>query len=366
MQFKPYQYINHPGRTIVVGDIHGCYSELMQLLGKINFTNNDLCIFVGDFMDRGPGSYQLVELLLNSENIVSVLGNHERKIALHILNNGVVSWSQKHALQSFSPDEKMELAIFFLTLPAVIETPQVIVTHGRLNPDFPVDQQDPKFAAAVGGESVFICKDEEGVPLYFHTWKQRYGKKPICVGHLRYNKVEIVKRGFYALDTGAVGGKFLTGLLLPEYTLVQIPVEKNYMELSLEEWIKSEFCFDHTEDLNFTLLKEMRLYQNHHSVTEIEEKLENMVKSLQLEKRYNEIRNLVENKYDTVPKEKSEIREYYRKLAYSYPQEIFALVRLILKHPFNIENLLVKYKHMTIKEISEFLYEVIKNFQQQS
>ncbi len=48
-----YKFVNcTEGRTIVIGDIHGCYAELQILLNKIEFSDKDVVISVGDMLER--------------------------------------------------------------------------------------------------------------------------------------------------------------------------------------------------------------------------------------------------------------------------------------------------------------------------
>lgn len=61
-------------RTIVVGDLHGCYDETVELLDRCQATSSDRIIFVGDIIDRGPKPRECIELVKKHE---SVMGNHE-------------------------------------------------------------------------------------------------------------------------------------------------------------------------------------------------------------------------------------------------------------------------------------------------
>jgi len=47
-------------RTIVVGDIHGCYDELMALLEKANFDQDDRVVAVGDLVTKGPKNREVL------------------------------------------------------------------------------------------------------------------------------------------------------------------------------------------------------------------------------------------------------------------------------------------------------------------
>ena len=63
----------------VIGDIHGCYDEFMELLQAINFNlGTDQLYLLGDILNRGPKSIEVLEWVIkNSNKVISVLGNHE-------------------------------------------------------------------------------------------------------------------------------------------------------------------------------------------------------------------------------------------------------------------------------------------------
>src|SRR5205085_2617102 len=67
------------GRTIVVGDVHGCRGELDALLEKIAFASGDRLVFVGDLIARGPDSLGVLDIVRQTGAIV-VRGNHEQKL----------------------------------------------------------------------------------------------------------------------------------------------------------------------------------------------------------------------------------------------------------------------------------------------
>ncbi len=66
-------------RKIIIGDIHGCFYELQCLLDKIGPNKDDEIISVGDFVDRGPSSLEVVKFFRQNQNTVAIKGNHERK-----------------------------------------------------------------------------------------------------------------------------------------------------------------------------------------------------------------------------------------------------------------------------------------------
>jgi hypothetical protein len=176
-------------RTIVVGDIHGCIDELQALLELAGFCETDILVSVGDFLDRGPGSWEVARILRDTPNAFSVLGNHERRVAGTVRGTSRPAWSQAQSLSRLDPARHEEWAQYLESLPAVIETPHAIITHARLDPERPLEAQDPHFTAAVGGSRVRIEKDAEGVPLWFGRMSPL---KPICIGHVRCTRVELV------------------------------------------------------------------------------------------------------------------------------------------------------------------------------
>lgn len=70
-------------RTIFIGDVHGCLTELQALLLKVDPRRGDRLIFVGDIVDKGPRSLQTLHyirvLLPNLPGSVVVSGNHDEK-----------------------------------------------------------------------------------------------------------------------------------------------------------------------------------------------------------------------------------------------------------------------------------------------
>lgn len=70
-------------RTILIGDIHGCYDEFISLLDKTKFDKKkDRLIVLGDFIDKGPKSFEIIDYLAKLKNdmkdkLVIIEGNHE-------------------------------------------------------------------------------------------------------------------------------------------------------------------------------------------------------------------------------------------------------------------------------------------------
>src|SRR5271165_1398204 len=71
------------GRTIAIGDIHGCSAALASLVRAIDPTPHDLLVFLGDYIDRGPDSRGVLEqviALVERCTVVALMGNHEEML----------------------------------------------------------------------------------------------------------------------------------------------------------------------------------------------------------------------------------------------------------------------------------------------
>lgn len=79
-------------RTLVIGDIHGQYNELIRLLEEVRFSPSDRLVFLGDYINRGPGSRDVIDLLLSLEGEhVFLRGNHE-EVVLKLLSGEPEYW----------------------------------------------------------------------------------------------------------------------------------------------------------------------------------------------------------------------------------------------------------------------------------
>ena len=71
--------------TYVMTDIHGCYEDMMKMLNKIEFTDFDTLILAGDYIDRGPNSFEMLKLIANPpDNMIMLCGNHDLEFAYNV------------------------------------------------------------------------------------------------------------------------------------------------------------------------------------------------------------------------------------------------------------------------------------------
>jgi len=143
-------------RTIVVGDIHGCFGELMKIIEIAEFSSDDVLVSVGDMVDRGPESYAVTEYFRNTPNAFAAMGNHERRLAGSIRGTAIPAWAQMHSMHKTEISKHEAWAGFLENLPAVIETDHAVITHARLNHADAINEQESYFTAAVGGPHEII------------------------------------------------------------------------------------------------------------------------------------------------------------------------------------------------------------------
>jgi len=201
-----------------IGDIHGCLSHLEHLLELVNpDLDRHQLIFMGDYIDRGPHSAQVVDLIINlkkrynPENIICLMGNHERMFLdyldgkdemLFLMNGGVTTtasyWGEHgDRLNRRLPSEHWD---FYNTLKLYYETDDYIFVHAGLRPGLPLEVQQEEDLLWIRKE--FISSD------YDFGRRVIFGHTPMRSPLIRANKIGI--------DTGAVYGNKLTCVILPE------------------------------------------------------------------------------------------------------------------------------------------------------
>jgi len=62
--------------TYVMSDIHGQYDMYIEMLEKINFSEDDMLYILGDVIDRGPNPVKILLDIMERPNVVCLAGNH--------------------------------------------------------------------------------------------------------------------------------------------------------------------------------------------------------------------------------------------------------------------------------------------------
>ncbi|MBM4357097.1 MAG: metallophosphoesterase [Deltaproteobacteria bacterium] len=223
----------HVGRTIVIGDVHGCARELGALLDKLGPVRGDRVFLVGDLVMRGPEPNTVLRMVREVGGI-AVRGNHEWRLTRwRDLQSRRTS---KRATAELSTHDERILANKMLrataaeiddegwaqieSMPLWLEVPEqeLLVVHAGLVPGVPLGKQLERDLLHIRG----ITKDgaaterrDEGV-----LWGKRYeGPTHVVFGHNANAKPQL-HRHATGIDTGCVYGGRLTALVLPEHRTV--------------------------------------------------------------------------------------------------------------------------------------------------
>lgn len=221
-------------RLIFIGDIHGCYEELRELLDRVAPAANDVVVSVGDVVTKGPYAGRCLELW-RERGYRAVKGNNELKVLedahpilrFFTLSNRDVLW-------------RGDLLRYIESWPLVLDFPDANVSavHGGFLPQMRVTEAD------VAREEQFVPKlrwirKKHGtwshVPkekkkkddvLWGEKWK---GERFVVYGHtpVREPKFDAFALG---LDTGCVYGGMLTAAIYARgaWLIEQVPAKRAY------------------------------------------------------------------------------------------------------------------------------------------
>jgi serine/threonine protein phosphatase 1 len=228
-------------RRIFIGDVHGHYDGLMQLLDAIAPTVDDQLYFLGDLIDRGPKSFEVVEFVSGS-GYPCVLGNHEQLFldaipgCEQVGSPALQAWiySGGHAtLSSYDdPDMLFQHRDWMQTLPLYLDLGDIFLVHAGMHPDLALDEQT----------SQECCWIRER----FHSITEPYFlSKLIITGHtITFTFPDVTPGeiaqgiGWLDIDTGAYHPKsgWLTALDIDNLMVYQVHVfERRLRTLPFDE-----------------------------------------------------------------------------------------------------------------------------------
>ena len=81
LEMKLQKSLNEGNNVWVIGDVHGFNQTLRSLVAKLEIKTGDYVVLLGDLIDRGPNSYDVIQFVKNSPNMATVKGNHEKMMA---------------------------------------------------------------------------------------------------------------------------------------------------------------------------------------------------------------------------------------------------------------------------------------------
>lgn len=208
-------------RRLIIGDIHGCAQSLAALLDKAGLGDDDEMISIGDMVDRGPDSAGVLRFFRDHPRARAIMGNHERK---HIRSfQGLIRADEAQiAARAQIGETDYPAALDWMAgLPIFLDLPEALLVHGFYMAGLPLSAQpDAVLVGTLSGEA--LVRAHRPWPWYEHY----EGEKPLIVGHRDYTGHQQVlnyRDRVYGIDSRCVYGGWLSGLLLPDFRVIQVP-----------------------------------------------------------------------------------------------------------------------------------------------
>jgi hypothetical protein len=215
------------GRTVIVGDVHGCALELEALLDQVGFDTGDRLVLVGDCIARGPDSLGVLDIVRRT-GAVLVRGNHEERIlASPEASEHLPLWGRvgDGGGKSSKPLNRIHAEVaaslrpvdwsLLHASPLHFDLPEhgVRVVHAGVVPGVPIEAQKRSTLLGIRGLG------DHGEPLDRRggvPWGSRYQGPPhVVFGHNAGVHPQLHPWAT-GIDTGCVYGGALTGIVLAE------------------------------------------------------------------------------------------------------------------------------------------------------
>ncbi len=249
----------------IIGDVHGCFDELVELLAKLGYVADEVTrriedeksvetaestssrrwlhpegrklVFVGDLVDRGPKIPQVLKLVMNavaSGAALCVPGNHDVKLMRKLRGRDVqITHGLEESLAQLADepeDFQKRVAEFIDDLVShyVLDDGKLVVAHAGMKESMQGRGSGAVREFALFGETTGET-DEFGLPVRFNWAAEYRGAAAVVYGHTPVPEPEWLNRTIN-IDTGCVFGGKLTALRYPEKELVSVPARQTYAE----------------------------------------------------------------------------------------------------------------------------------------
>ncbi|MBI5818182.1 MAG: polynucleotide kinase-phosphatase [Verrucomicrobia bacterium] len=239
---------NEHGPFDIIGDVHGCFDELVELLRQLGHgvdettyavqpANGRKLVFAGDLVDRGPKISQVLNLVMNavaSGAALCVPGNHDVKLMRKLRGRDVQithGLAESLAQLANEPEDFRKRVVDFiddLVSHYVLDEGKLIVAHAGMKESMQGRGSGAVREFALFGETTGET-DEFGLPVRYNWAAEYRGVATVVYGHTPVPEPEWLNRTIN-IDTGCVFGGKLTALRYPEKELVSVPARQTYAE----------------------------------------------------------------------------------------------------------------------------------------
>ncbi len=240
---------NEKGPFDIIGDIHGCFYELKQLLEKLGYkiekqngytithAENRRIIFLGDLVDRGPSAPEVLRLVMDSVasgRAFCVNGNHDDKLKRKLMGRNVaITHGLQETLDQLENESeafKESVLVFLQGLIShyVLDEGKLAVSHAGLKEAY-IGRGSPQIRTFCMYGEITGEVDELGLPVRY-LWANSYrGETKIIYGHTPVSDPEWINNTIN-IDTGCVFGGKLTAFRYPENQLVSVRAAHVYCD----------------------------------------------------------------------------------------------------------------------------------------
>ena len=259
----------------IIGDVHGCLDELKELLVNLGYEiehckydhegfgyqvtngNGRKAVFLGDLVDRGPHSPEVLKLVMSMVNAgvaYCVPGNHDMKLQKYLNGKNV---QIRHGLEKTIEQLKGESAAFLNTVKEflyglvshyVFDNGKLVVAHAGLKEEMQGRGSGAVRSFCMYGETTGEI-DEFGLPVRYNWAAEYRGKAMVVYGHTPVPEAQWLNRTI-DIDTGCVFGGKLTALRYPEEELVEVKAKKIYTEPVKPLESESDSPLSHQQELD--------------------------------------------------------------------------------------------------------------------
>ena len=284
----------------IIGDVHGCYEELLELLSRLDYTMTKAeghgqtavppagrkAIFLGDLVDRGPRIPEVLRLVMDmveSGHALCVPGNHDIKLLRKLrgkdvqITHGLADSVAQ--LEKEPPEFRKKISEFLDDLVShyVLDDGKLVVAHAGMKESMQGRGSGQVRDFALYGETTGET-DEFGLPVRYNWAAEYRGRAMVVYGHTPVPEAEWLNRTIN-IDTGCVFGGSLTALRYPEKELVSVPAKQTYADpvrplkpqAETDVTLTSQQVHDDLLDIEDVIGKRIVTTRLHHNVTVREE-----------------------------------------------------------------------------------------------
>jgi protein phosphatase len=233
----------------IVGDVHGCFDELLELLELLGYRPDEesamrhpqgrRLVFVGDLVDRGPkiiASVTLARRMVEAEQAFCVPGNHDNKLLRYLYGHTVqIAHGLAESIAQIAELPEGERSEWIATYKQfigglgthlVLDGGRLVVAHAGIR-EADHGRDSPRIRAFTLYGLPTGEKDENGLPIRVNWAADYTGAATVVYGHTPVAE-PIWQNNTINIDTGCIFGGRLTALRWPEHELISVPARRIY------------------------------------------------------------------------------------------------------------------------------------------